>query len=754
LLLTPARALDNRRSRTLKHANIRKEKRNFAHKNDGISEKNERIAEAWRPCMPRTPIQSVIDRLRLSVAPEQTSDGILLDAFVRERCESSFAELVRRHGPMVWGVCCRLLPHRQDAEDCYQATFLVLVRKAHTVRPRSRIGAWLHGVAYHTALKARHLAAKRGHMEQQHPRLPEPVPQAATTTDLRQLVDRGLNELPEKYRTALILCALEGRAIKDVASELGCPMGTLAGWLARGRELLARRLAKHGVPAATAGLTAFLVEHASSAPPPLATLSASAPALALADATVRTLFLGKLTTWLVAATALVVALALGGVLYHALANSPPDRDEPSRRGDAKDKNPAAQPPPAPTLRFGWKAGAAYVYSVRVEVKSESGTAVLTSLNKYGVASVDSEDFARRQRGKLLALAESEDARSSCLILQSRVANIVGKRPSRDRRDELPFALANLATLTVLPNPEDGGTTWRARADCAVADGTSPKPKAGELPKRKPGPTTRDAGRAAEETSVFTLGATSGDFITIAKEYVLTMPAQDSEPRVEFRGAGAITFDGKAGLPVAMEFEGTLRKAGQPDTPIRVSYQLLEGAERNAALQAIHEAQPQATEESPQTPPSASTTGINEHPAWTDDLARMEYPEGAAAGRILGRAFKMDAAKLEPTGALTLYQSSDLLPDASIVIFLKRGEAIEDTRREIGKDTPAAQRLPIHLRCMTPGPNSPMASVFVAGYRMRLEFGTAKDGVVPGLIYVCLPDESRSVVAGAFTVKLK
>src|SRR5205814_1717240 len=102
-------------------------------------------------------IQHVMDRLRQAVAFEQTSDAHLLDVFVRERCESSFAELVRRHGPMVWGVCCRLLSRPQDAEDCYQAAFLVLVRKADTVRPRSRVGAWLHGVAYHTALKARHL---------------------------------------------------------------------------------------------------------------------------------------------------------------------------------------------------------------------------------------------------------------------------------------------------------------------------------------------------------------------------------------------------------------------------------------------------------------------------------------------------------------------------------------------------------------------------------------------------------------------
>src|SRR5262245_52295621 len=124
--------------------------------------------------MLQTPVQQVVDRLRQAVAVEQTADAELLDAFVSERSESAFTELVRRHGPMVWGVCGRMLGNRLDAEDCYQATFLVLVRKAHTVRPRGRIGAWLHGVAYHIALKARHLAARRAVVERQTECLPEP----------------------------------------------------------------------------------------------------------------------------------------------------------------------------------------------------------------------------------------------------------------------------------------------------------------------------------------------------------------------------------------------------------------------------------------------------------------------------------------------------------------------------------------------------------------------------------------------------
>jgi RNA polymerase sigma factor (sigma-70 family) len=218
--------------------------------------------------MSRTPAQFVVDRLRQAGEVEKASDSDLLDVFLGQRNESAFAELVRRHGPMVWGVCWRMLSRRVDAEDCYQATFLVLLRKAHTVRPRARVGAWLHGVAYHTALKARHLAAKRGHMELQVERLPEPISKADTNADLRQVLDRGLSELPEKYRTPIVLCELEGRTLKEVALELGCPLGTLAGRLARGRDLLARRLVKHGAPAGAVAIAVCLSSDTSSTPLP------------------------------------------------------------------------------------------------------------------------------------------------------------------------------------------------------------------------------------------------------------------------------------------------------------------------------------------------------------------------------------------------------------------------------------------------------------------------------------------------------
>src|SRR5262249_43110799 len=114
--------------------------------------------------MPTSPIQGVLGHLRRSALLDEggaVTDGHLLGEFISRRDEAAFACLMRRHGPMVLGVCQRLLRHRQDAEDAFQATFLVLARKAGSVQPRDRVGNWLYGVAYRTALEARRLAARR-----------------------------------------------------------------------------------------------------------------------------------------------------------------------------------------------------------------------------------------------------------------------------------------------------------------------------------------------------------------------------------------------------------------------------------------------------------------------------------------------------------------------------------------------------------------------------------------------------------------
>jgi RNA polymerase sigma-70 factor (ECF subfamily) len=161
-------------------------------------------------------LEHFLRRLRgrpLGGAGDGLTDGELLERFLAPRDEAAFAELVGRHGPMVLGVCRRVLGNEQDAEDAFQATFLVLARKAAAVRPRSRVGSWLYGVAYRTALQARANGARRRFHERQVRQMaprPAPDPESAWQ-ELLPLLDRELGRLPPKYREAVVLCELEGR---------------------------------------------------------------------------------------------------------------------------------------------------------------------------------------------------------------------------------------------------------------------------------------------------------------------------------------------------------------------------------------------------------------------------------------------------------------------------------------------------------------------------------------------------------------
>jgi RNA polymerase sigma factor (sigma-70 family) len=203
---------------------------------------------------------------------EDLTDGQLLGRFLSGRDEAAFAALVRRHGPMVFNVCLRVLGNVHDAEDALQATFLVLVRRAASVGAREQVGNWLFGVAYRTALKARAGAARRRRKEQQVPTRPHAEPEAeALWLELRPLLDQELNRLPDKYRVPVVLCELEGRPRRDVARQLNLPEGTLSSRLATARKRLAVRLARRGV-AVSAAAWAVLAGQASAAalPPALA----------------------------------------------------------------------------------------------------------------------------------------------------------------------------------------------------------------------------------------------------------------------------------------------------------------------------------------------------------------------------------------------------------------------------------------------------------------------------------------------------
>jgi RNA polymerase sigma factor (sigma-70 family) len=196
------------------------------------------------------------------------TDGELLERFANLREESALATLVRRHAAMVWSVCGRILNNHHDVEDAFQATFLVLARKATVIQPRDKVANWLYGVAYQTAVRTRATAAKQGRREKQVMRMPdvEALPQEQRD-DIRSALHQEINLLPGKYRVLIVLCDLEGKTRTEAAKELAVPEGTVAGRLARARAMLAKRLARNGVAMSSAGLSAVLVQQATAAGP-------------------------------------------------------------------------------------------------------------------------------------------------------------------------------------------------------------------------------------------------------------------------------------------------------------------------------------------------------------------------------------------------------------------------------------------------------------------------------------------------------
>jgi RNA polymerase sigma factor (sigma-70 family) len=194
--------------------------------------------------------QRSLPGLLLKAAIPDEGDAELLGSFVRERDHAAFAELVRRHGPMVLGVCRTILGDGPDADDAFQATFLVLIRKASSVSPRFMIGNWLYGVAWRTATHSRTRRAKLNARRQELPDVPDPRQPGSNAVEAACVVHAELAAMPDRFRTAIVLCELEGRTIAEAARLLGIASGTVASRLSRGRAVLASRLRKRGWGAA------------------------------------------------------------------------------------------------------------------------------------------------------------------------------------------------------------------------------------------------------------------------------------------------------------------------------------------------------------------------------------------------------------------------------------------------------------------------------------------------------------------------
>jgi RNA polymerase sigma factor (sigma-70 family) len=294
-----------------------------------------------------------IRRLAASRTESSATDAELLERFVSRRDEAAFTCLLTRHGPMIWSVCRRIVPDVHCAEDAFQATFLVLLRKAGAIGRREHLANWLYGVAFRVARDARAQAARR----QQRERVLLEVPamelaEATPRHDFSALLDEEVHRLPTQYRTPILLCYYQGKTNAEAAAELGWAEGTVFSRLARARGYLRKRLQRRGLALAAGALTARLAQQASAAslPPGLlqatlhATLStatagaATAGAVsphvaALADGVVKSMLIKKLQTG-VALVATTILLAGSALLVHRATGEPPPAAPPAQAAQA------------------------------------------------------------------------------------------------------------------------------------------------------------------------------------------------------------------------------------------------------------------------------------------------------------------------------------------------------------------------------------------------------------------------------------
>jgi RNA polymerase sigma factor (sigma-70 family) len=289
-------------------------------------------------------LDGLIGRLREVVAREESGalpDGELLRRWVQQRDQGAFELLVWRHGRLVLSVCRRLLGNGPDVEDAFQATFLVLVRKAGGISRGQALASWLHAVAYRIALQARARKGRNEPIASDHLDLIEaPCENEVEAREARAVIDEEVRRLPEKYRLPFVLCYLEGRTNEEAARELGRPVGTIASRLARARDRLHARLVRRGLTPSAGllgpGLSSLLpgqlvgpTVHAALAVSARQTAEGvvSAPVIALMEGALRAMLYAKVKT-VFAFVLSVAVLGVGGVAGYRTVSAQPGREGP------------------------------------------------------------------------------------------------------------------------------------------------------------------------------------------------------------------------------------------------------------------------------------------------------------------------------------------------------------------------------------------------------------------------------------------
>jgi RNA polymerase sigma factor (sigma-70 family) len=360
------------------------------------------------------PLSLLVRRLdgRLSAAPHGGSDGQLLECFVTAREEEAFGALLQRYGPMVLHVCRRVLPERHDAEDAFQATFLLLLKKASTIRKRESVASWLHGTAYRLAVHLRRQSTRRKVREQKSGRSAPPTREPgyeAAWRELQGVLDEELARLPDRYRAPLLLCYFQGKTQEEAARQLGWPLGTVRSRVARARDALRERLARRGlaIPAVLFGAALATQPAGAAVPASLAKatldavlgVAAGRPAVGLVSAQATALAEGALTTMTTAKLFLGLALLLSAGTLACLAGfnrapgagatderaDPPPAavKAPEREAPPIDRDPLGDPlPPGTRARLG--TNRLFPGTFGLPVFTPDGKAVVTSDRRGGL----------------------------------------------------------------------------------------------------------------------------------------------------------------------------------------------------------------------------------------------------------------------------------------------------------------------------------------------------------------------------------
>ncbi len=402
--------------------------------------------------MPKAALMQMLDRW--TGARECDPDSSLLTRFLTSRDEDSFAVLVQRHGPLVYGTCQRILGNRTDADDAFQAVFFVLARRAHSLKLDRGIGPWLHAVALRIAKKLRCQIVQRRLREMAAAKT-EQVEAAAPEHDFWELIDEELARLPLPLREALLLCDLSGQSHARAAASLGLAKGTITKRLAKAREELATQLRRRGITLGVGGLSTMIATQATASVPAQLVLETAKQAVAfsvrqvsgsitaktLAEGVMRSLRFGVLRVWLVVGV-LGLALAGGGLMLASGPGNPGEKmvEQPPAKADAK--------PDAAKVGTMWKENftAEYESSLPVSVAfSKDGKTLLSGDTNGDVMATQfpSDPPTYRWKSKVggshAAVAYSADqkivyatSKAGVTLLDAGTGKIIGTVTTEDR----------------------------------------------------------------------------------------------------------------------------------------------------------------------------------------------------------------------------------------------------------------------------------------------------------------------------------